>query len=246
MRIWDSELLAAEKADVVRDGLLSWVDFQDSINVTGTISRGAITGTITDRVTGYDLTIKADKNGSSYDNKIWFEQVNGFLVLHPTNTTAYGKIIAPSAEISGCKAIEVVYNCAGANNRGNAEEFAVGAYTQGVVYNLTSTANKLYAFSGAFNTTNNLIGAANPVHVYAQIGSSNRGSVYLNGTQVGNTVSAGKSSFSVTKLMMVSLKGTTETQSFRIGSIRLYNRVLTQDELRQNIQYEVKKGRLTL
>lgn len=239
MRIWDSELLTSEKNDVVRDGLLSWIDFQDSVKVTSSIAQGAITGTIVDRVSGNTAEIKSET--SSNHDKIWFEQSNKFLVLHPTNASTYTKAIILPQSVTGCKALEFVYRNAGEGNK--AQQY----FANRTAYNILSNQNQLYIFSNSYSVTNSLIGGAAPVHVYVRIGSGNKGSLYLNGTLVKSNVSAGASTFETTRnLMIMGLKGTTETQSCMIGSIRLYNRALTTEELGQNIQYEIKKGRLTV
>ena len=239
MRIWDNELLAAENVNVVRSGLLSWIDFQDSVSVTSSIAQGAITGTIVDRVSGNTAEIRSE-TGSNH-NKIWFGQTGKFLVLHPTNASTYTKAIILPESVTGCKALEFVYRNAGEGNK--AQQY----FANRTAYNILSNQNQLYIFSNSYSVTNSLIGGADPVHVYVQIDAFNKGSLYLNGTLVKSNVSAGASTFDSTRnLMIMGLKGTTETQSCMIGSIRLYNRTLTQDELRQNIQYEVKKGRLTV
>lgn len=239
MRVWDEELLTGGKIDVVRDGLVFWVDFQDSVNVSSSITQGATVGTITDRIANVTASIQSDR--SSDNNRVWFERADGFLVLHPTNATAYNKAIILPSQVSGCKALEFVYRSAGSDNKGS--EY----YADRVIY--STSQNQIVGWNRAYSYSNsNLIGTAKTLHVYTYLDSNGKGRVYFNGTQYGNTVSTsyGTSFATGTKLALVGVKGTTETQPYKLGCIRLYNRSLTADELANNINYEISIGRLVL
>ena len=243
MRVWDNELLISRGAKVVEDGLLSWTDFRDVITVASSNQYGYATGTITDRVTGELLPIKARNNVEN----IYFTQENGFLCLYTQTGLSREKAIIPASPITGIKAIEFIY----------ADETDASATTEWWQAMFASTVQSLYVRGECRVTSlgkvfrDPLIGTAQPAHYFVQINDGYL-EMFMNGQRM-LMASVSATAFATSNnngLFLVNRKrGSNETPPtppLRVGFIRLYNRPLSRDELAQNIQYETEAGRLIL
>ena len=241
MRIWDMELIGAKPEPVVTDGLLCWADFADPITVTGSRKEGPTTGTLTDRASGQTLRLANTTNGS----KVWFEQSGGFLCLYTVGQDATKQLL-PAQEIADCRTVEFVFS-------GNGTvKYPLWTYSFTVVqqaYSLNRImVESLQSAWNGLNVQDARIAAPEPVHIVFRLQPTKLGEIFINGSRVKDGLSKAES-FSTATLFSIDMELETSASVYppvRVGSVRLYDRALTNEEIRKNMQYEIDMGRLTV
>ena len=246
MRMWDMELLTAQRinptTEPTTEGLLSWADFSDPITITRFYEKtnyGTL-GTITDRATGENLTF------SHNVGSIYFEQENNFLNLYTEDVFSRNKILSPSTPIQNCVVLEFVFADESYKDSQRWCPYFSDHFCQ--YYSRDKfRADSLLGW-GRGDLQSPLIGTDVPVHILYQFKDGYLDG-YVNGTQLKHT-QVNKNNFETTVLFSVSrqLKNgeSNPTLPLRIGSIRLYERPLTDEEIQKNLQYEISMGRLSL
>ena len=228
MRIWDAELLTAKSGlSPVTDGLLFWLDGRDDL--IGVEEYGSYTPPAWATSYMFDRVNNARIDFSRLQSSGGMQKDITGLYIYLFAPSGNGNQKAVITEISGVKTIEVMFGRAktGYNLCGGKVDASSRVFFP---FYSSSTGAKLDTGVPIYNA---------PVHLVFTGNSTNgKPVIYQNGVVASVTGSAAVAvqSFSVTSLFELAF-GTS------IGSIRLYNRTLTADEVQQNIAYEESIGR---
>ena len=218
MRVWDTELLTAKKpAEMVTDGLILWVDGRDAPQ----------NKTVFDRVS--ETNMVASYGGMVTDWSIAQDESGLFLRCDGVKNVCGWK--SPNRTYSDAQTVELVVSPSSTSVRAfmipNSEYF--GRFS---IY------DDHVAVYYANNAGTDIQTQVHPVHVVMQAGC-----VYIDGAKTTLSTKYNSVAFD-NRLCMIRAYGKTVTGL--IGAMRAYNRVLSEAEILQNLEYEKSIGRVVL
>lgn len=228
MNIYDSELLTRKQEKLVTDGLLFWLDGRDTLYG---IDEGSTPG-------AYRNAYMYDRVGSqtvsfsnSYDPSASLVTPLSPFIKYVSDSGTIG-LNTTCQSISGVLAVEVVCDQI---NRANWCMVDTNINTGRIVFSNTSSP-RVYIEGWRVIT-----GA--PTHfVFTADPDTNTPRIYQNGIDRTEGTGGQCSAFAV-NYIIIPFNPISET-GISVGCFRLYNRGLTADEVRQNMNYEISIGRL--
>lgn len=224
MRVWDAELIAKKKELYpVTDGLVFWIDGQDEL---------------------YGDHVISGESPTLYDKAHMFDRINNVRVnfngslgliaetpiikgVYKTGTSTGTSVVRSASDVSGILTVEYVYNSPNAFWQFGFEP------NSGYITFPKTTAGGSRASLVSGTPCMHLLGKKSEITGYPLI--------YVNGVD--------STSYIGTASVMSALSGTVKCDfrwQGRIGCIRLYNRILSDAEILQNLEYEKSIGRLVL
>ena len=232
MRVWDEELLTRKGGlQPVTDGLLFWLDGQDELIGDTEYRPGQYSPPIYaashmfDRVSGARVDFAQIKTSGGI-------QSDGLKLFLAAPFGNGGQVGTLTSAIAGVKAIEITFAAVKVGYTA-AQGTVIG--DSRVFFPIRSTT------TGAVIADATAIKNA-PAHLVFQGNTSNgKPVIYQNGV----IASVTGASASVVQAINVSTLITAD-QYTSIGSIRLYNRSLSDAEIQNNLEYEISTGRVVL
>lgn len=230
MKMWDYELLTIKQEKLVTDGLLFWLDGRDTLYG---IDEGSTSG-------AYRNAYMYDRVGSqtvsfsnSYDPSSSLVTPLSPFIKYVSDSGTIG-LKTTCQSISGVLAIEVVCDRI---NKANWCMVDTNINTGRIVFSNIS-APRVYI-------EGNRVITGTPTHfVFTADPDTNTPKIYQNG--INKTEGTGGQCSTMTVSDIIRPFNPIIESGISVGCFRLYNRGLTADEVRQNMNYEISIGRLTV
>ena len=259
MRLWDGELLtASKKSGVITDGLIAWVDGRDPIGgepykTTTSGIKHYINNPIVERVSGFNLKYTAIGTANDYpanDRYVYITEgtLPGFYEINQTyHHYTWGKITSDGTDFGdfkGVKTMEAVIRSGAIrtipkipNSTDSNGRISYASTWIGTVYHVGIIYNGSYKDLGTKDS-----GFLNSVHVVAT-NEGGKGVLYVNGVRqnLGNPT---KTIVDFSDAIYFEGSSIGSTRARWLGSLRFYNRDLTEKEILQNYKYEQSLGRI--